>query len=196
MNVVYSDQHRTHDPPYQFNVDHLGAYPECARRMDSILDMDYHHGNGTQSIFYEDPNVFTVSLHADPDRAYPFFPGRSGELGAGAAIGRNRNFPLPPGVEGDFFLDTLALSLDLLASFDPDVLIVSVGFDTFKEDALGDFELTLDDFTRIGERIAAFGRPTVLIQEGGYDLKSLGRCVCAFLSPFENVLRHPRQIAP
>jgi acetoin utilization deacetylase AcuC-like enzyme len=150
----------------------------------AILDIDYHHGNGTQTIFYPDPDVFTVSIHADPNREYPFYSGAESELGTGPGSGANLNIPLPAGVDDDAYLAALDRALQEIDRFDPDFLLVSAGFDTYIEDPLGDFCLTLDGFNTIGRRIEALGRPTVVLQEGGYHLEHLGRCARQFLDAF------------
>ncbi len=156
----------------------------AARRQGSrvaVLDIDYHHGNGTQSIFYADPDVFTVSIHADPDREYPFYTGAESEIGTGRGIGTNLNFALPSGVDDAAYLATLQRALDALDRFDPSVLIVSAGFDIYAGDPLGDFCVSLDGLGRIGSTIDAFGRPMVILQEGGYHSEDLGRCAECFL---------------
>lgn len=151
----------------------------------AIVDVDYHHGNGTQDIFYDRDDVLTVSLHADPDRAYPFFSGGADEVGAGPGAGHNRNVPLPPAVDDDAYLQVLAAVGAFIRRFSPDFLVVSVGFDTYREDPLGDFHVSIDGFRRIGSALRALDRPTVLIQEGGYDTAALGRCAASFLTGFE-----------
>ena len=151
----------------------------------AILDIDYHHGNGTQEIFYESETVATASLHADPNRAYPFFWGYTGESGAGPGAGRNRNFPLPPGTGDMRYCDELRFALDYLDRFSPSRIVVSLGVDTSAADPLGDFELTLDGFAAVGKTLADFGRPVLFVQEGGYDIATTGESVRALLSSFE-----------
>lgn len=145
----------------------------------AILDIDYHHGNGTQTIFYDDPDVFTSSIHAHPDREYPFYSGCETETGAGNQT--NFNIPLPPDVDDDDYIAALGSALDRIDRFNPATLIVSAGFDTYCADPLGDFNVGLEGFGRIGRCIRELGRPTVIVQEGGYHLEHLGECVDHFL---------------
>jgi acetoin utilization deacetylase AcuC-like enzyme len=150
----------------------------------AILDVDYHHGNGTQEIFYHDADVLFCSLHAHPDEAYPFFWGDADETGAGAAQGCNRNFPLKGSVDDDRYLTTLDAALQVIRAFDPACLVISLGLDTFTGDPVGGFKLTTGGFAAIGQRIAQMERPTLIVQEGGYLLESLGQNAVAFLRPF------------
>ena len=145
-----------------------------------VLDVDYHHGNGTQEIFYERDDVLVVSIHADPVEEFPWFAGFADEQGVGEGEGSNLNLPLPRGVSrGDWF-DALDQALARLDSVD--ALVVSLGVDTFEGDPLGTFSLTTDDYGRMATEIAALGVPTVLVQEGGYESEDLGRNVATFLS--------------
>jgi acetoin utilization deacetylase AcuC-like enzyme len=139
----------------------------------AILDIDYHHGNGTQAAFYGSDRVFFVSLHADPDWEYPLYWGRADEAGEGAGHGYNCNLPLPPHTGDATYLEALRDALEAIADFDPAALVLSAGFDGFSGDPLGQFELTPDGFGRIGEAIAGLGLPTVVVQEGGYSLDGL-----------------------
>jgi acetoin utilization deacetylase AcuC-like enzyme len=153
-----------------------------ARRV-AILDIDYHHGNGTQQIFWERPDVLYLSLHADPSRAYPYFSGYRSETGAGDGAGMNRNWPLPRGTTLDGYLTALAEALRLVAVFSPDApLIISAGFDTFEKDPIGDLALRTSDYGEIGQLIAALGMPTVVLQEGGYAVEALGANALALLN--------------
>ena len=150
----------------------------------AILDIDYHHGNGTQNIFYDSNHVLFVSIHANPNRAYPFFSGFSDEHGVGAGRGFNHNFPLEANMDEGQYLTVLDQVLELIQQFAPGFLIVSFGTDTFRDDPLGDFDLSLESFSHIGERIAQMRFPTLLAQEGGYNLQKLGECVVKMLSAF------------
>ncbi|GIU88268.1 MAG: acetylpolyamine amidohydrolase [Acidimicrobiia bacterium] len=142
----------------------------------AVLDVDYHHGNGTQQIFYDRDDVLFVSLHADPAHEYPYFLGFAGERGRGAGEGCTRNLPLAPGSDWSAYGPALAAALGEVRAYAPDGLVVSLGVDTALED--GDsFRLVADDFLRIGEAVGGLGRPTVYVQEGGYDLDVLGRNV-------------------
>jgi acetoin utilization deacetylase AcuC-like enzyme len=151
----------------------------------AILDVDYHHGNGTQAIFYDRADVFYASLHGDPRTEFPFFLGHADETGAGEGVGCNANFPLPVGVANDDWFAALDQSLARLSAFRPDLLIVSLGVDTYGGDPISHFKLDEPEFRRIGERIAAFGAPTLFLQEGGYATEAIGRNVVAVLTGFE-----------
>ena len=147
----------------------------------AVLDVDYHHGNGTQQIFYGRGDVLYASLHADPNRAYPYYVGYAEETGAGDGAGTTLNLPLPPELDDEGFLDALEQALDTVESFDPDVLVVSLGVDTYRLDPIGDFQVTTEGLAEQGRRIGALGRPTVVVQEGGYHVPDLGANVHAFL---------------
>jgi len=146
----------------------------------AIVDVDYHHGNGTQQIFYDRDDVLFVSLHADPAFEYPFFLGFADERGWGAGEDCNRNFPLPAGTEWDTYGTALAAALGVVRKFGPDAVIVSLGVDTALEDP-DTFRLVADDYPRLGAEIAALDRPTLVVQEGGYALEVLGRNVVGVL---------------
>ncbi|MCB0131658.1 MAG: histone deacetylase family protein [Caldilineaceae bacterium] len=148
----------------------------------AILDVDYHHGNGTQSIFYPRADVLFCSLHADPDHDYPFYWGYADETGAGPGVGYTRNLPLPLGCDESTYLDALGTALATVAAFAPDVLVISLGFDTFAGDPVGTFALTTESFQRIGAQCGRLGLPTVVVQEGGYARAALGANLTAFLT--------------
>jgi acetoin utilization deacetylase AcuC-like enzyme len=152
----------------------------------AILDIDYHHGNGTQEIFYSDPSVLFCSLHAHPDNDYPYFWGAEDEIGEKEGQGYNHNWTLPPGTDDISYLNVLELALDTIRGFNADYLVISVGFDTAVGDPIGEFKLTTAGFAEIGRRISNLKLPTVITQEGGYLLDQLGMNAVAFLSPFEN----------
>jgi acetoin utilization deacetylase AcuC-like enzyme len=147
----------------------------------AVLDVDYHHGNGTQQIFYERPDVLYVSLHGDPNRAYPYFTGFADECGAGFGTGATLNLPLPEGCDDGTFLAELARGLDAVHRFDPDLVVVSLGVDTLAADPLSDLAITADVFHPAGMAIAALDRPLVVVQEGGYAVGVIGRLVQQFL---------------
>lgn len=153
----------------------------------AILDVDVHHGNGTQGIFYERADVLTVSLHGDPSAYYPFYAGYAGETGAGDGVGYNHNHPLPRGTGDDDYLAALSSAFEGIRGFDPDVLIVALGLDASKDDPLAFLSITTDGFRRIGAALGAFGSPTLLVQEGGYISDSLGENLVATLAGFESV---------
>lgn len=151
----------------------------------AILDVDYHHGNGTQAIFYDRADVFYASVHGDPQTEFPFFLGHADETGAGAGQGFNANFPLPVGVANDDWFAALEQALARLTAFRPELLIVSLGVDTYGGDPISHFKLDEPEFRRLGARLAAFGAPTLFLQEGGYATEAIGRNVVAVLTGFE-----------
>ncbi len=151
----------------------------------ALLDIDFHHGNGTQAIFYERSDVFFVSIHGDPHREYPYFLGFADECGARAGEGYNLNLPLPAGVNDAAYMASLETALEAIAGYGPSYLVISAGLDTFDGDPLGDFKLSTSCYARIGARIAQLGLPTLFVQEGGYAIDALGRNVVSLLSGFE-----------
>ena len=161
-----------------------GRAPAGARV--AILDVDYHHGNGTQSIFYADPSVLYCSLHADPDVEYPYYWGAADERGEGPGEGFNRNWPLPPSTDDARYLAALDEAVAAVRDFAPRYLVVSAGFDIVAGDpvAIAGFGVTTAGVGEIGRKIAQLGLPTVVVQEGGYLLERLGEDAVAFLRPF------------
>ena len=155
-----------------------------ARRV-AILDVDYHHGNGTQAIFYARRDVFYASLHGDPMTEYPFYLGHADEQGDGDGSGFNANFPLPAGSGNEAWFAALDAALARLRGYDPELLIVSLGVDTYVGDPIAHFRLDRPEYTRLGQRLAAFGRPTLFAQEGGYATAEIGRNVLAVLRGFD-----------
>jgi acetoin utilization deacetylase AcuC-like enzyme len=151
----------------------------------AVLDVDFHHGNGTQAIFSDDPGVLFASLHADPADDYPYFSGFASEHGVGAGEGTTLNLPLPPGTEWQMYSEALAVAIAAISAFGADTLVVSLGVDTALEDA-DSFRLTGDDFSRMGAAIATLQRPTLFVQEGGYCLDVIGRNVVNVLAAFED----------
>jgi len=147
----------------------------------AILDVDVHHGNGTQGIFYARPDVLTVSIHADPLRFYPFFWGHAHERGEGAGIGANLNLPLARGTGDEDYLRTLDIALARIADFGTEILVVALGLDAHENDPLKGLAVTTPGFARIGAAIAASGLPLVLVQEGGYLSDDLGGNLTRFL---------------
>ncbi len=154
----------------------------------AIIDLDYHHGNGTQSIFYGRDDVLFVSLHADPRFEYPFYLGHADERGEGAGLGYNLNLPLPAGTSSTAWFAALETACIRLGSFAPDALVVSLGVDTFAGDPLSSFSLQSADYLRVGERLAYLGVPTAFIFEGGYAVKELGVNVVNVLEGYETAL--------
>lgn len=151
----------------------------------AILDVDFHHGNGTQAIFYHRSDALFVSLHADPDRQYPYFLGGADECGAGEGEGFNLNLPLPIKTTDDQFIAALDQACARIAAVAPAYLLVSLGVDTFGEDPLGDFALTRASYPRIGARLAQLNLPAVFLMEGGYAIDALGENVAGVLFGFE-----------
>jgi acetoin utilization deacetylase AcuC-like enzyme len=148
----------------------------------AILDLDYHHGNGTQQIFWRRGDVLYASLHADPMRTYPFFLGHADETGEGPGEGANLNLPLPIGTTDDDYLAVLDRALEAISATPGSIMVVSLGFDTYREDPLGDLALTTDGYLEIGRRVGSLGRRLVVLQEGGYHLPTLGQNALAWLT--------------
>lgn len=150
-----------------------------------ILDIDFHHGNGSQEIFYEDPDVLVISIHGDPRDYFPYLIGFSTEVGAGAGAGFNHNIILPTGTKLKAYEQALKKHVfPTIKAFEPEHLIVSAGFDTYKLDPIGKFELETDDYEKLGRQIFELDLPTVILQEGGYHTKDLGPNVKSFLKGF------------
>ncbi|MEQ8178261.1 MAG: histone deacetylase family protein [Amphiplicatus sp.] len=162
-------------------AEHLRSkYPRIA-----ILDVDVHHGNGTQDIFYARADVLTVSVHADPKRFYPFFWGHADERGEGAGLGYNFNLPLPRGTDDAGFLAALVTALTRITAFAPDALVIALGLDASRDDPFAGFAVTTEGFAKIGAAIGErLKTPTVIVQEGGYLCPSLGDNLAAILSSF------------
>jgi len=151
----------------------------------AILDVDVHHGNGTQGIFYERADVLTVSIHADPAFFYPFVWGYAHERGAGPGLGANLNIPLPKGTGDDDYIKAIGEAEKTIRSFAPGALVIALGLDASEHDPLAGLAVTTDGFRRIGAAIARFGLPTVFVQEGGYLSDILGANLTAALGGFE-----------
>jgi acetoin utilization deacetylase AcuC-like enzyme len=148
---------------------HLSLHGKVA-----ILDIDYHHGNGQQDIFYSRSDVLTVSIHGDPDFAYPYFTGFADEMGEGAGIGFNVNIPLPEQQDGAEYHIALAKGLEVVKQFKPQFLVVALGLDPAKGDPTGTWSLKADDFAANGRMIGDLDLPTLVVQEGGYRTRTLG----------------------
>lgn len=151
----------------------------------AVLDVDYHHGNGTQSIFYERADVLFQSIHGDPKTEYPFYLGHADEIGRGAGAGFNRNFPLPAGASNAQWFDALDQACRGIAAHRPGALVVSLGVDTFAGDPISKFRLEAPEYRRLGEALAALGLPTLFILEGGYAVAEIGDNVAEVLQGFE-----------
>lgn len=150
----------------------------------AVLDVDYHHGNGTQAIFYQRADVFFASIHGDPRTEYPFYLGHADERGQGRGLGFNLNLPLPRGSDYARWSQALELALQAISDYGAQALVVSLGVDTFVGDPISGFALQSDDYLRMGERIAQVGLPTALVLEGGYAVEAVGSNVAQVLSPF------------
>ncbi len=153
----------------------------------AILDIDFHHGNGTQDIFYERDDVLFCSLHGDPRDAFPHFLGYADETGSGRGDGFNRNYPLPPGTPFSQWREALDDALAHMDAFAPDYLVVSLGVDAFEGDPISFFKLTSEDFYSTGTLIAGLGIPTLFVMEGGYDVDEIGVNVVNVLKGFESL---------
>jgi len=140
----------------------------------AVLDIDYHHGNGTQAIFYERADVQVTSLHGDPHTEYPYYLGYADERGAREGLGFNLNLPLPRGTAFAAWREALAVALRGIADFKPGALVVSLGLDTFAGDPIAGFSLSTPDYLKIGDDIARVGLPTVFVFEGGYAVAEVG----------------------
>jgi len=151
----------------------------------AVLDVDYHHGNGTQAIFYERADVLFVSIHGDPRTEYPFYLGHADETGAGAGQGCNLNLPLAAGASVATWFDALDTACARVAAHRPDALVVSLGLDTFAGDPISRFQLQTGDFRRLGRRLQQLGLPTAFILEGGYAAAELGQNAAQVLQGFE-----------
>ncbi|HLW29163.1 MAG TPA: hypothetical protein VKY54_15655 [Kiloniellales bacterium] len=151
----------------------------------AVLDVDYHHGNGTQSIFYDRDDVFFASIHADPLQEFPYFLGYADEKGTGAGEGYNANFPLRWGSGPDLWFAALEEACEAIDRFGAEGLVVSLGVDTFKEDPISHFRLDHDDYLRMGGRMARLGIPTLFVMEGGYAVEAIGINTVNVLTGFE-----------
>ena len=151
----------------------------------AILDIDYHHGNGTQSIFYGRSDVLFASIHGDPRTEFPFYLGHADETGEGAGLGYNMNLPLARGATPAQWFAALETACIRINSFAPDALVVSLGVDTWVGDPISSFTLQSADFLRIGERIGYLGLPTAFVFEGGYAVDEIGINVVNVLEGFE-----------
>ena len=150
----------------------------------AVLDVDYHHGNGTQSLFYERPDVLTVSIHGDPRTEYPFYLGHADERGAGAGAGCNLNLPLPRGTGFARWHEALLQGIDAVRSFGAQALVVALGVDTFEGDPISGFQLRSADYLQVGASLATLGLPTVFSFEGGYAVAEVGVNVANVLEGF------------
>ena len=149
-----------------------------------MVDIDYHHGNGTQEIFWERDDVQFVSLHGTPETEYPWFLGYADERGEGRGEGHTLNLPLSAGSGWDVYEDALGTALDAVRRYAPDALVVSLGVDTFAADPISAFRLEVPHYPLIGRHLAGLGLPTVLVQEGGYAVAEIGINVAGVIGAF------------
>ena len=156
-----------------------------AGRRPAILDVDVHHGNGTQGIFYHRRDVLTVSIHVDPAQFYPFFWGHSAERGEGEGRGYNLNLPLPRGADDADFQAALGIALERIRAFGADVLVLALGLDAHENDPFHGFNVTTPGFAKIAAAIAGLDLPAVIVQEGGYLSTDLGDNLTSFLSGYQ-----------
>jgi len=152
----------------------------------AILDVDFHHGNGTQSIFYDRSDVLFCSLHGDPLDAFPYFLGRSDELGTGQGLGFNANYSLPPKTDYATWVVALEDAFKKIVRFDADALVVSLGVDTYENDPISFFRLKSTDFIDYGKKIATLDLPTLFVMEGGYAVENIGVNVVNVLQGFSD----------
>ena len=184
-------------PGHHSGADYLGGYSYLSnaaiaaeraiasgRSKVAILDVDYHHGNGTQDVFYGRADVIYASIHADPAMDYPYYWGHADETGSGDGEGATLNLPLPRGTDWSAYEPALIRSLEWIASQEPELLIVSYGADTYEGDPISHFKLKTGDYAPMARRIASLGIPTVVVMEGGYAVDALGANVAEFLSGF------------
>jgi acetoin utilization deacetylase AcuC-like enzyme len=161
------------------------AFLDQGRQRVAILDVDYHHGNGTQDIFYTRADVLFASIHGDPAEEFPFFLGYADECGIGAGEGCNHNYPLAMGSPWEVWSAALDEACQRIAEYDAEVIVVSLGVDTFKDDPISQFKLDSPDYLAMGKRIAALGKPTLFVMEGGYAVEAIGVNAVNVLEGFE-----------
>ena len=154
----------------------------------AILDIDFHHGNGTQDIFYQRDDVLFCSLHGDPEEAFPYFLGYADETGSGSGLGYNLNYPMPRGTPFSIWQQALADGLAKIKQFAPQYLVVSLGVDTFENDPISFFKLATADYLTTGSMIGELQIPTLFVMEGGYDIDEVGINVVEVLKGFEGQL--------
>jgi acetoin utilization deacetylase AcuC-like enzyme len=152
----------------------------------AVLDPDFHHGNGTQSIFYDRDDVFYASLHGDPNDMFPHFLGWAEETGEGAGEGCNANYPMPPGTGFDVWFKAFEDACEKIAAFGAEAIVISHGVDTYENDPISFFKLKHPDYITYGKRIADMGLPTVFLMEGGYAVEEIGINAVNVLQGFES----------
>jgi acetoin utilization deacetylase AcuC-like enzyme len=172
-----------------FNNTAVAAQMLSAKGRVAVLDIDYHHGNGTQEFFQARRSVFTCSIHADPNVEYPYFWGYAGERGRGRGRGANLNIPLPRGTKDGAYLRAVDKAVRAIRRFRPAFLVVGSGFDTHRDDPIGGFHLTTEIYPEVGRRLARVDCPILVCQEGGYNLDVLGQCAHGLLSGLADARR-------
>ncbi len=165
-----------------FNNAAIAAHHLSGSGNVAVLDLDFHHGNGTQDIFYRRKDVLTVSIHGHPDQSYPYFSGFADETGEGEGAGFNRNLPLQPGSDGEAYFAAFERALSIVKKYSPAFLVVCLGFDILRGDPTGTFRVRVPLYEELGRGIAALGVPLLVVQEGGYNLRNLRRGAAAFFS--------------
>ncbi|QDV51542.1 histone deacetylase family protein [Gimesia fumaroli] len=164
------------------------AFLDGDAKQVAILDIDYHHGNGTQIIFEDRNDVLVVSIHANPAEAYPYFLGYADETGTGAGKGYNLNLPLPDGTDWNSYQGALETALAAISRFTPDYLVVSLGVDTYAGDPISSFKLSSNDFSKLGHHLGKADFPTLILMEGGYAVDNIGCNVVKVLTGFEDAI--------
>lgn len=167
-------EHRVFGGFCYFNNAALAAEELCEHGRVAVIDIDYHHGNGTQDIFYKRRDVLTLSLHGHPRFAYPYFSGFEDETGVEHGLGYNLNIPLPEQLDGNGYRLALARAIRRIQKFKPVFLVIALGLDTANGDPTGTWSLKRNDFAENGRMLGRLGLPTVVVQEGGYDNRVLG----------------------
>ena len=172
-----------------FNNAAIAAHQLSLHGRTAVLDIDFHHGNGTQDIFYARSDVLTVSIHGHPDYSFPYFSGFSGETGEGPGLGFNQNYPLPPNINDISYLKAFDKALVRIERFHPDFLVVSFGLDVLKGDPTGTFQLSVNTLRQVARRLAQLELPMLVVQEGGYNLRNLKRGSVAFFRTVSETIR-------
>lgn len=170
-----------------FNNSAIAAKYLSVHARVAILDIDFHHGNGTQNIYYDSNEVLTVSIHGHPDYSYPYFSGYKNEAGEGMGTGYNHNFPLLSSINNEKYFSVLKQALDIINQFSVEILIVNLGYDILKGDPTGNFTLSPQDLYTVARNIALFKKPVLIIQEGGYNLRNIKNASLSFFNGFGSV---------